>query len=127
LDHNKKTHSEDEWTLVSEPEPLPQQIDNFNCGIFIIMYIDILILEKNQEDLCNYDPNQCRIMYQKELLQKSVAMENFCLICCAETPTSKMCNVCLRKTCESCYLKKKKSDCFLCSRNTYLKKANNKF
>jgi hypothetical protein len=125
---NEKNYSNKNWEVVAESHDLPIQTGSTNCGVLIVMYFDILFRSKSKRNLCDYDPNKCRVLYQEELLKTSKNMKNLCLVCAtAEGPEKWVqCSSCKRWICFNCYcsiystpiqqLQTKKSlfECILC-------------
>ena len=80
-----------------------KQIDSFNCGVYILYFIDKIIKRESlSEDCCI---NKHRISIQRSLLEKSLPMHNRCL-CCANEVSSLLntfnCMVCKRIIHEKC-------------------------
>jgi hypothetical protein len=109
------------WTIGQIKIELPRQKDGFNCGIYILMFFDIIFLTTPKNELGRWKPDSCRTIYQKILLQKSVNMQNACQNCGATESQQRICAVvcktCKRKVCTYCQKSRamaKLDTCFLC-------------
>ncbi len=101
---------------------LPIQIDAHNCGIFIVLYVDIIFGKK---EIYNGNVEEVRQLYQLQLLHMSLRVTNDCLICGGDVSndfSAVGCDNCRRWICKRCwnhYYKKVdlKIDffCFLCT------------
>jgi Ulp1 protease family, C-terminal catalytic domain len=110
------------WTLRSIPTELelPAQNDTYNCGIFIIMYVDIIFA-----NLEPFEVEEARRAYQLQLLCQSLPVYNDCLFCGKDLTkdTSALgCDCCLRWFCKTClksnydaYQLTSNFICFLCT------------
>jgi hypothetical protein len=133
-DKNHRTYfAVQEWVLCEEAHHLPVQDiskDDYNCGVYIIMYFDILFRSTSKRNLCDFDANKCRILYQTELLKTSRKMQNLCLLCAAGVGEWIRCGYCKRWICSDCHnsiystsiaeLKHSFFACFLCEQNNIL-------
>jgi Ulp1 protease family, C-terminal catalytic domain len=115
--HGTNFYVKGKWEITIETSQwLPIQPDDFNCGVFIIMYVEILLLGKNIHDLCNFEANDCRSLYQKQLLNFSLNMSDLCLACCSEDKEdiAQTCHSCKRWICSWCSRYHKTLGCILC-------------
>jgi hypothetical protein len=98
--------------------PIQKIGDAQNCGIFIIMYVDMMFGK-----CVTQEPIALRYLYQSEILEKSKPMIHFCLFCGKNIEKlfiKVLCSRCHRWQCSKC-VKNLVSDndfeCFICKGN----------
>lgn len=94
----------------------PVQLDDVNCGVFVIYYFNCLAegISMNED----FDPNEYRFSIAESLLSLSKPMENICLMCIRheerKADSIKTCQICKRWSDEKCVMRKvKKGDIYV--------------
>jgi Ulp1 protease family, C-terminal catalytic domain len=94
--------------------PVQSTSDHYNCGVYILMYVDWLIDKKIE----NENPLLQRLRYQQTLLESSQNVNQNCLVCGKKNIKIK-CIFCSRSVCTACFKKYKLGTepfvCFLCA------------
>ncbi|KAB0790551.1 hypothetical protein PPYR_15047, partial [Photinus pyralis] len=91
----------DSWKLVMVDHN--KQRDGYNCGIFVMHFIENIVLNNGSFVLDkNFDPTNYRIYLQEFLLKSSLPMEEYCIHCSRAEPAQPSvwdkCKVCLKST-----------------------------
>lgn len=73
----------------------PFQKDVFNCGVYVIYYLECIIREKSFDE--NFNPVQYRMTIAETLLTSSRCMKEICQYCFSDRNIPLvMCNTCRR-------------------------------
>lgn len=84
-----------QWKVRESSIQLPKQKDSYNCGIFIMYYMDVLA--KNEKASLFFDPDKYRLEIAHFLMVQKESMKNVCLYCYKREIKDKVtCNKCDR-------------------------------
>lgn len=99
----------------------PIQVDSYNCGVFVISYLEKFITNKKYDKGFSFNAEIYRNKLTEDILQKSDNLNNLCLKCCKKGVNNNFkkyvyCCKCKRWYHEHCYQSTFRPEdiCFLC-------------
>lgn len=109
------------WRIIKPERDRLLQEDGYNCGIFVLKYIELIVHQKLKS--ARFNPDACRIEIAEFILLNSSSMYNYCLICsrkALENPRYR-CDKCRRGAHDRCAKKCFQNErlCNFCADSNY--------
>ena len=94
--------SDIDWTVTEDMDDRPMRKDSYNCGVYVLHYLDCLAKGKKLTDV-EFDPASFRKQWMVDLLHLSQSIQYICYLCANDAKEwSVQCQNCKRWTHMKC-------------------------